>query len=153
MLAIRSRLAALERQIDLSCSAEDAEVAANLRCFSTVLICGFVERSVEVVLLERLRDRAHPRVLKFVRSHLVRGRNYNCENIRQLLYRFDSEWGQNFDHFQKDHEKEVQALVSMYYVRNLVAHGGNADVSEFKLKSWFEDAKKIIDALIFATQE
>ncbi|MCY4287997.1 MAG: HEPN domain-containing protein [Aestuariivita sp.] len=152
-MAVKSRLTVLERQIDLSCSTKDAEVASNLRCFGAVLICGFVERSVEVVLLERLRDRAHPSVLKFVRSHLVRGRNYNCDNILQLLYRFDSKWGRNFDNFKKNHEKEAQALASMYSVRNSVAHGNTADISEVKIKGWLEDAKKIIDALIFATQQ
>ena len=68
MLAVKSRLTVLERQIDLSCSTKDAEVASNLRCFGTGLICGFVERPVEVVLLERLRGRPHPSVLKFEKS-------------------------------------------------------------------------------------
>ena len=74
MFAIEQRFRSLEQQIELACSAADEEVAASLRQYGTVLICGFVERSIEVVLLERLTRRAHPRVLNFVKSHFKRNK-------------------------------------------------------------------------------
>jgi len=152
MLAVERRFQALEQQIDLARAAKDDEVSSSLRRFGTVLICGFVERSVEVVLLERLRDRAHPRVLNFVKSHFKRGTNYNCENICQLLDRFDPDWGREFESFMKNNEKEVDALASTYSVRNSVAHGGSGGISVSALRDRLDDARKVIDAPIIAAR-
>lgn len=151
MFAIEQRFRSLEQQIELACSAADEEVAANLRRYGTVLICGFVERSIEVVLLERLERRAHRRVLNFVKSHFRRGTNYNCETICQLLERFEPEWRDKFRAFMDSNEREVEALSSTYSVRNSVAHGGNANIDATTLRERRDDVKRIVDALIEAT--
>ena len=151
MFAIEEKFKVLEQSIELACNATDEEVAANLRRYGTVLICGFVERSIEVVLLERLRPRAHPRVLNFVKSYFKRGSNYNCETICQLLERFEPKWKNNFRAFMDTNEKEVDALSSTYSVRNSVAHGGSAGINATTLRERRDDAKRIVDALIRAT--
>ena len=151
MFAIEERFKLLEQQVELACNASDEEVAANLRRFGTVLICGFVERSIEVILLERLKPLAHPRVLNFVKSHFKRGTNYNCEVICSLLERFEPEWKNKFKHFMDNNEKEVDALSSTYSVRNSVAHGGSGGINAITLRERRDDVKKIVDALIKAT--
>ena len=171
MFAIEERFKLLEQQVELACNASDEEVAANLRRFGTVLICGFVERSIEVILLERLKPLAHPKVLNFVKSHFKRGTNYNCEVICNLLERFDQlfsvlefdalddlgeavnrrEWKNKFKHFMDNNEKEVDALSSTYSVRNSVAHGGSGGINAITLRERRDDVKKIVDALIKAT--
>ena len=152
MFAINQRFERLERQINLACSVDDEELSANLSRFGTVLICGFVERSVEVVILERLGKKAHPRIIKFVKSSFKRGTNYNCNAICQLLERFDLSWRDKFREFMNNNEKEVEALSSTYNMRNSVAHGGDANISSTILKERCLDAKKIIDALISSTR-
>ena len=151
MFAIEERFRLLEQQIELACNASDEEMAANLRRFGTVLICGFVERSIEVILLERLKPRAHPRVLNFVKSHFKRGTNYNCGAICDLFERFEPEWKNKFKSFMDNNEKEVDSLSSTYSVRNSVAHGGSASITAITLRERRDDVKKIVDALIIAT--
>lgn len=151
MFAIEERFKLLEQQVELACNASDEEVAANLRRFGTVLICGFVERSIEVILLERLKPLAHPRVLNFVKSHFKRGTNYNCDVICNLLERFEPEWKNKFKHFMDNNEKQVDALSSTYSVRNSVAHGGSGGINAITLRERRDDVKKIVDALIKAT--
>lgn len=151
MFAIEQRFKHLQQQIELACNASDDEVATDLRKFGTVLICGFVERSIEVILLERLRPLAQPRVLSFVKSHFKRGTNYNCETICQLLERFEPEWKNKFQDFMDKNEKEVDGLTSTYSVRNSVAHGGSGSINGNTLRERRDDAKRIVDALVKAT--
>ena len=151
MFAIEQRYKVLESQIDRACCSDHEEMGADLRRFGTVLICGFVERSVEVIILERLRDRAHPKVVNFVKSHFKKGTNYNCEAICQLLERFEPDWRRKFKDFMENNEKEVDSLSSIYSVRNSVAHGGNHGITATVLRDRCVDTKKIIDAVIYAT--
>lgn len=152
MFAINQRFERLTKQVEIACSADDVELGAILRSYGTVLICGFVERSVEVIILERLRSRAHPKVINFVKSHFKKGTNYNCNAICQLLDRFDSKWKESFRDFMENNEKEVEALSSIYSIRNSVAHGGDFGISAHALRERCGDAKKIIDALILSTR-
>ena len=151
MFPIEQRYESLKRDIELACSADDERVGAALQKYCTVLICGFVERSVEIIILERLKSRAHPRVLKFVKAHFKSGTNYDCAAISELLERFDLEWRREFDKFVSRHEEEVEALRSTYSVRNSVAHGGTANVSAKLLKTRVVHIKSIVDAVLLAT--
>lgn len=152
MFAIDQRFRRLEEQINLASNVDDEELSANLSKFGTVLICGFVERSVEVVVLDRLSKKAHPRIINFVKSYFKRGTNYNCNAICQLLERFDPSWRDKFVEFMNKNEKEVDALSSTYNMRNRVAHGDDANISSYTLKERCLDAKKVIDALIVSTR-
>jgi hypothetical protein len=64
-------------------SAISDEIRSDLAKHGIVLVCGFVERSVETVIMEKIARRAHPRVQSFVRGYFKIGTNYNCEAIAQ----------------------------------------------------------------------
>ena len=151
MFPIEQRFKSLERDIELACKADDEQVGVALRRYCTVLICGFVERSVEVIVLDRLKNRAHPRVLNFVKSHFRRGTNYDCFAISSLLERFEPSWKREFDEFMSEHEEEVEALQSTYAVRNSVAHGGMTNISAVVLKQRTGNIKRIVDAVLLVT--
>lgn len=153
MYAINQRFRQLEEQVEIACNVKDPEVAASLRKYCAVLVCGFVERSVEVIVLERLRGLAHPKVRNFIKSYFNRGRNFNCNSICNLLERFDSGWGSNFRKFIENSDKEVMALNSIYSVRNSVAHGVNVGISAVDLRERLDSVKVIVDALILATDK
>ena len=152
MFAIDQRFERLAKQVEIACNTDDVELGAILRRYGTVLICGFVERSVEIIILERLRSRAHPKVIKFVKTYLTKGTNYNCNAICHLLDRFDSKWKDSFKDFMEKNEKEVESLSSVYSIRNSVAHGGDFGISAHVLRERCVDAKKVIDALILSTR-
>lgn len=152
MFAIENRYQRLQERVELACLEKDEEISDALRKYCTVLICGFVERSVEVIILDRLRSRAHPRILSFVKSYFKRGRNYDCNTICSLLERFDTSWKASFDEFLVRHEREVEALSSVYSVRNSVAHGGDSGISSQNLRQRCADAKTIVDGIVDATK-
>lgn len=151
MLAIKQRFGALERSINLACSCADHEIATQLRRHCVVLICGFVERSVEIVILERLSKRAQPVVLSYIKSQFKRGKNYDCDAISSLLARFETDWKNRFAEDIKLNEQVVEGLSSLYGIRNVIAHGNVANISSSTLKDRCADAELIVAALIAAT--
>jgi hypothetical protein len=147
-LAVEARRRQLEayftRALDAAIS---EEIRSDLAKHGIILVCGFVERSVELVLMERIRRRAHPRVLTFIRAHFKRGTNYDCEAIAQLLERFDTRWGNNFKKFMKDRDDLVQALTSAYGLRNSIAHGGEGNRGINGVKELFAAAVTVVDGI------
>lgn len=130
----------------------DDQIRADMARHGAVLVCGFIERCVEIIILERLANRAHPRVLNFIRSHFKRGTNYDCEPISQLLDRFDSEWAANFRDFVSKNEDVAAELASAYALRNSIAHGGDSNRGLMGVVDLYTAAKRAVDGLIEATR-
>jgi len=127
------------------------EAQSDLARHGTVLVCGFIERGIELVIMDKIKDRAHPRVLKFVRRHFQRGTNYDCEAITQLLERFDSKWASQFRDFLKTRDDLIQAITSAYALRNSIAHGGTANIGIHRVRELYTAAESVIDGLFAAT--
>ncbi len=128
------------------------QIRADLARYAAVLVCGFIERSVEVIILERLSRRAHPRVIRFVAAWFKKGTNYDCEAICQLFERFDLTWGQRFRQYMATNNGPVESVESVYTLRNSVAHGGDQNRGLAGVKLLYEDSKKVVDAMILATR-
>lgn len=153
-IAIDARFKALSDYLTaIKAAKEEDPFPAQLRRFGAVLICGFVERSVEIIILERLKKRAHDRVLSFIKSHFERGTNYKCAAIHELLIRFDHDWAKNFQKWMVDNERHVEALKSIYAIRNSVAHGGAMNVTIATLEEYSQSAYEIVTALIDVTKK
>lgn len=151
-MQIESRFRSLSDYVDKCESAEASEeLKSYLYRFGTVLICGYVERSLETIILGRLSKRAHPRVLEFVKSHFQRGTNYDCNAISQLLTRFDAKWGRSFVAFVEGHPEIKEGISSCYAVRNSVAHGGSAGVGIKRLRELLEVSGRLVEGIVQAT--
>lgn len=147
-LAISSRLQALRDFVSKANRRDlEPETASYLVKLGAVLACGTVERCVEIIVLDRLAHRAHPRVLSFIRSYFQRGTNYDCEAIEQLLARFDPIWADEFKIFVRDNSAIKEAVSSCYSVRNSVAHGGTQSMGGATLKDYSEKIIALVEAL------
>ncbi|HVI32671.1 HEPN domain-containing protein [Phenylobacterium sp.] len=150
---LESRVDQIERFI---ARAHDKDVPDDVRAalarFGAVLVCGFVERSVEIIVTERLKYRAQDRVLNFIKTHFQRGTNYDCEAISQLLARFDPEWYRRFCAFVESNDDVREGISSAYGVRNSVAHGGSNSMGLNRLREIFEMSKQLVEGLVRATE-
>ena len=147
-----NRISELEKYVDqITHSTTETQTSSYLCRFGAVLVCGFIERSVEIVILDRLTKKAQPQVLEFIKSHFRRGTNYNCANIEELFGRFDHKWRQNFSKFIEENADIKEGIASAFAIRNSVAHGGSASIGIKRLKELVEIAKRLVDALISAT--
>ena len=125
----------------------DTEIASYYCKLGCVMICGAVERSVEILITERVATRSAPQIGSFLKSFFRRGTNYNCEEIIALLNRFDTGWGHSFRDFVDKNDRIKIAVSSCYAIRNSIAHGGTQSVGPAALKQYFDGALNLIAGL------
>jgi hypothetical protein len=121
--------------------AETASCYCKLGC---ILICGTIERSVEILVTERVAGRSVPQVSSFLKSFFKRGTNYDCEEIERLLFRFDNNWGHSFRSYATSNEQVKTSISSCYAVRNSIAHGGSQSLGPRILRQYFDDAFALV---------
>lgn len=149
-----ARLLVLDKYLaNVTALPEGDEVKAHLCRFGAVLICGNIEQSVQIIILNRLRAKAHDHVLNFVRSHFKRGQNLDCEAIQQLLNRFDTGWYKAFSKFVEDNPDVKDGVSSCYAVRNSTSHGGTLSLGLKRLKELYEAHRKLIEGVVASTEK
>lgn len=152
-LQLDSRYDAVVRYIaEASAPGVSPDIQAHLCRFGTVLVCGYVERAVEIIVIERLTSRAQTRVLNFIRSNFKRGRNLDASAVAELLNRFDPGWYRKFDTFINANSRVRDGVSSCYGLRNTIAHGGTASVTAMRLNELLQAAKDMVDAIVLATR-
>jgi hypothetical protein len=152
MYAIESRKSALDSYFSRAEAAKDEEIQSDLAKLGAVLVCGFVERAVEIIVMERIDRRAQDRVKNFIKSHFRKGTNYDCRAICGLLERFETHWAANMKTWMDANAGPVESLVSVYGLRNSIAHGGGQAASLRRVKDYADHCKLVVDALIAATR-
>jgi hypothetical protein len=144
-IAVENRFREVEKLV-LAAQARnlDPEVAACYCKLACIMVCGAVERSVETLISDRVGSRSPPQVKSFLKAFFQRGTNYDCEQIVNLLYRFDSDWGHAFRAFVDNNDRIKTAISSCYSVRNSIAHGGGQSLGPVALKQYFDGALDLI---------
>jgi hypothetical protein len=144
---IEQRFLELEKLIQaVQMKGLDEQTASYLCKLGSVLICGNLERCVEHLFIEKVGS-MHPRVATFLKSHFRSGRNYDCENIQQLMFRFDSDWGREFGKFVENNDLVKEGVSSCYAVRNSIAHGGGQSLGPRALKQYYEASFTLVAEL------
>ncbi len=144
-IAVQNRFREIEKLV-LAAQARnlDPEVAAYYCKLACVMVCGAIERSVEILITDRVGSRSAPQVKSFLKAFFQRGTNYDCEQIISLLNRFDTDWGHAFREFIDNNDRIKTAVSSCYSVRNSIAHGGGQSLGPTTLKQYFDDAFELI---------
>lgn len=148
MFAVEQRFIALSRLIRAAQEKGLDEQTASYFCkLGSVLICGNLERCVELIISERIASKSPPQVLSFLKTYFKRGTNYDCDQISQLLYRFDTNWGRDFDCFLESNSAVKEGISSCYAVRNSVAHGGGQSLGPRALMQYYDASFTLIAQL------
>jgi hypothetical protein len=145
---IEQRFIELEKLVLSAADKGLEEKTASYLCkLGSVLVCGNLERCVEFLLIEKVGGESQPRVTSFLKSHFTGGRNYDCENIQQILFRFDAEWGRKFEGFVEGNTQVKEGVASCYAIRNSVAHGGGQSLGPQALKQYYDASLTLIAEL------
>lgn len=152
-LALDSRERALQALLDRAARADVPEdVKANLYVFSIVQICGYIERSMDVIIIERLKYKAQDQVLEFVKSYFKKGTNFKCPVIKSFLERFDTTWARKMQDYIDQNEDVKVGVDSAYALRNQAAHGQSANIGGQRAAQLFAIAKRLVEAIVKATE-
>lgn len=142
---VQQRFQALEKLVAAAgAKGIDEETAAYFCKLGSVLICGNLERSIEILLTARVGSRSVPQVGVFLKAYFKRGTNYDCEQIAQLLYRFDNDWARQFEQYVVNNAGVKESISSCYAVRNSVAHGGGQSLGPRNLRQYFDATFSLI---------
>jgi hypothetical protein len=125
----------------------DEETASYYCKLGCVLVCGNLERCIEILIRDRVGKRSAPQVSTFLAAYFKRGSNYDCDDIKELLFRFDNDWGHLFDNFVSTNEFIRTSISSAYSVRNSVAHGGGGSLGPNLLKQYFDASFTLVAEL------
>lgn len=134
------------------CSGPDVPVDVQdaMRVHSVVQVCGYIERSMEIVIIERIQNKAHPKVIEFIKSYFKKGTNFRCPAIKYFLERFDSKRAREFQDFIDKNDDVLELVNSAYTLRNQAAHGTPINVGDKRLAELFDGAKRVVQAVIDA---
>ncbi|MGD9475989.1 HEPN domain-containing protein [Shinella sp. G-2] len=147
-LAIENRFREVEKLVVAAqTKGLDPEVAAYYCKLGCVLICGAIERSIEILISDRVGGRSAPQVNSFLKSFFKRGTNYNCDEIQDLLFKFDADWGRKFQVLIEKNDQIRSGVASCYAVRNSVAHGGGQSLGPNILRQYFDNAFTLVAGL------
>jgi hypothetical protein len=145
---IEQRFAELEKLvIAVQARNLDEQLASYLCKLGSVLVCGNLEKCIEYLFIEKIGGESQPRVTSFLKSHFRTGRSYDCDNIQQLMFRFDSQWGREFERFVEANGRIKEGVSSCYAVRNSVAHGGGQSLGPNALKQFYDATLTLVAEL------
>ena len=143
-LPIEHRFSSLEQLVVLANSKDTDELTASyLSRLGSVLVCGNLERCLEIVITERFSRFGH-QIPSFFRSFFKRGTNYDCDEIKQFLFKFDKGWGEAFESYIASNSHVKEGLNSCYAIRNAIAHGGSQSLGPRTLKQYFDVSFELV---------
>lgn len=127
--------------------AEQAEWAKYL----CVLVSGFIEESLRVLLEEYTRTRATPVIQNFVSGEIKDITNCKVSKIVSVLQRFNPTWETDFlngiqasSRFVNEIKDSVDSVISN---RHQIAHGRNIGLHYATIYTYYSNVKKAVETL------
>ena len=146
---LKKRLdATFERASDVG---EDVELQSDFAKYLCILVSGYIERAVVHIVLEHARNSNAPTLARFVERRTRRFTNAKIGRIQNLLSDFDSDWRKDFDELLVDEQRD--AVNSIVDQRNKIAHGGSVDLTYLRVRTYYQQAQRVIDRVAEVCEE
>ncbi len=145
MLEIKRQKQRLDELFDAAGRLSDVELQSHWSRYLCILVCGFLENSVELCLSEYARQRSDPTVANFVSAKLRGFQSPKMGSIAELFGAFKPEWKSEIDGAtQGQLSDSVNSIVGN---RHRIAHGQSVSLSLSSLKDYFRDAAAVVALL------
>ena len=122
---------------------QDAELQSDFAKHLCVLVSGYIERSLIVLILEHARGKGAPTLQRFVEQRTKRFANANASRIKELLGDFDPDWRLELENILVDERKS--AIDSIVSQRNAIVHGGSSRITYYSISKYYQQAQHVID--------
>lgn len=125
----------LDNLFKLVLNIEDEELQSHWARYLCVLVSGFVENSMKILINSYVNKMSHPTISNFVGSSIRGFANLNDEKIKQIIGSFNREWREELsDNLSEEYKEAIDAVVSN---RNNIVHGKNVDITYHRLKPYY----------------
>ncbi len=131
-----------ERTRDLS---SDPELLSHWAKYLCVLVCGFLENSVELCLIEYCRKHGDENVNNFVSTELRSFQNPKMGKILELFGSFSKTWEEDLR--QQSEGRISDAINSIVANRHMIAHGGTSQLSMAGVKGYYIDVVRAVEIM------
>lgn len=139
---IDSRIAKLEAAFSRAGNLDPtSEVRSDFAKYLCVLVSGFLERTVETILIEHVRSRSAESVVGYIEQTLRAG-NLNAHNLLVLVGRFDLDAKERLEEFLDDERRD--AINSIHGNRNRIAHGDDVGLTYVRVKGYHEKIREVV---------
>jgi len=124
---------------------DDDELAAHWSRYLCVLLSGFIENSLKILITEYTNKKSHPNVSNYVSKQISFITNLNYERIQQLLGAFSDNWRSNYEANITDEQKD--AIDSIVANRHNIVHGRSVGVSPVQIKEYYTSVLKVVNII------
>ncbi len=139
----RKRLDALfEKSNEFS---DNAELLSHWAKYLCVLVCGFLENSVEMCLAEYCKRHGDEKINNFVSIKLRSFQNPKMGKILELFGSFNKVWEERLKIESSDRISDsVNSIVTN---RHKIAHGDTSNLTMSSLKAYYTDVVKAVEIM------
>jgi hypothetical protein len=142
ILAHRQRIDNLFKKVALF---EELEIKSEWSKYLCILVSGFIEESLRVLLEKYCENKASENIQKFVGKKIDNITNCNTNKMRTILDEFSSDWSNEFTNRINDQIKT--AIDTVVGNRHKIAHGRSITMSYHNISTYYNNVKKAVEIL------
>ncbi|BAZ84005.1 HEPN domain-containing protein [Dolichospermum compactum] len=142
ILAHRQRIDNLFKKVALF---EELEIKSEWSKYLCILVSGFIEESLRVLLEKYCENKASVNIQKFVGKKIDDITNCKTEKIKRILLEFSSDWANEFTNKINDQIKT--AIDNVVENRHKIAHDKSIGMSYHNILSYYNNVKKAVEIL------
>ena len=116
---------------------DDPELLSHWAKYLCVLVCGFLENSVELCLTDYCQKRSDEYINNFISAELRSFQNPKMGKILELFGNFSKTWEEDLR--EQTEGRISDAVNSIVANRHMIAHGGKSQLSMSAVKYYYAD--------------
>ncbi|WP_414528732.1 HEPN domain-containing protein [Nodularia chucula] len=123
----------------------EPEIKSEWSKYLCILVSGFIEESLRVLLEEYCKNKASPNIQKFVTKQIESITNCKTSRITEILGKFSPIWQSEFTNKIGNEIKD--SIDSVVINRHQIAHGKSVGMSYHSVSNWYKNVKKAVEIL------
>ena len=125
--------------------AGEPEIQADYARYLCVLVTGYLEQAVTLVILKYVDGVGDQRISRYVASTLNREGSMQASRILALVGRLDEGWHSQL--IVKLSPQHREAIGSAYASRNKIAHGEDVDLTYRRVRDYYDLVREVVGFL------
>jgi hypothetical protein len=129
----------------------EPEIQSEWSKYLCILVSGFIEESLRVLLEKYCENKASPNIQKFITKQIGNITNCKTDRIRQILGEFSLNWESKFTNKIREESKidgEIKnAIDSVIINRHKIAHGKSIGMSYSNISDYYNHVEKAVEIL------